>query len=78
MRDVSAFTTQRVLIKKSMLNRFSPVKRQWRNNSALFALSHMDSLHRWQRRVHIEWEEGEASAQRKWNLSESYKAAYEL
>lgn len=46
MRDVFAFTTQQVLIKKRMLNRFGPIKRQWRNNSALCALSHMDSLNR--------------------------------
>lgn len=46
MRDVSAFTTQRVLIRKRMLNRFGLVQRQWRNNSALRALSHMDSVNR--------------------------------
>lgn len=46
MRDVSAFTTQRVLIRKRMLNRFGLGQRQWRNNSALCALSHMESVNR--------------------------------
>lgn len=46
MRDVSAFTTQRVLIRKRMLNRFGLRQRQWRNNSALRALSHMESVNR--------------------------------
>lgn len=49
MRDVSAFTTQRVLIRKRMLNRFGLRQRQWRNNSAFCALSYVDSVNRWQR-----------------------------